>query len=116
MSLTDDDKKWMFENVVEPIRTELRGVKADLLGLEAKIRDVETNLRIEMRDLETKLRIAMRDIETNLLTAFHQWASPTEARLRTHTATLRAIDLEMEALSDRIGKLEDPGRPGISLS
>jgi hypothetical protein len=50
-------------------------------------------------------------VETNLLTEFHKWATPLEARQRTHTATLRAIDLEMETLSERIGKLEDPGRP-----
>jgi len=91
MSLTDDDKKWMFESVVEPIRTDLCGVKADLL------------------DLETKLCTEMRDMKTNLLTEFHKWAAPTEARLRTRSAMLRAIDLEMEAMSDRIGKLKGPG-------
>jgi hypothetical protein len=32
-------------------------------------------------------------VETKLLTAFHQWASPMDARLRTHAATLRALDL-----------------------
>lgn len=47
-------------------------------------------------------------VETNLLTAFHQWASPMEARQRTHAAALRALDLEMEALDDRVKKLE-PG-------
>ena len=47
-------------------------------------------------------------VETTLLTEFHKWASPTEARLRTHAATLRALDLEMEALSDRVDKLEGP--------
>jgi hypothetical protein len=40
--------------------------------------------------------------ETKLLTAFHPWASPIEARLRTHAATLRAMDPEMEALDDRM--------------
>ena len=45
-------------------------------------------------------------VETALLTEFHKWASPSEARARTHTATLRAIDLEMEALSERVEKLE----------
>jgi len=45
-------------------------------------------------------------VETSLLTEFHKWASPTEARQRTHTATLRAIDLEMESLSERVAKLE----------
>jgi hypothetical protein len=41
----------------------------------------------------------LRTVETSLLTEFHKWASPSEARQRTHAAALRAIDLEMEALS-----------------
>jgi hypothetical protein len=48
----------------------------------------------------------LRTVETSLLTEFHKWASPSEARQRTHTATLRAIDLEMESLSERLSKLE----------
>jgi hypothetical protein len=44
-------------------------------------------------------------VETTLLTEFHKWASPNEARMRTHTAALRAIDLE--AVSERVTKLED---------
>lgn len=48
----------------------------------------------------------IRDTETKLLTEFHKWASPNDARQRTHTAALRAIDLEMEALSDRVTALE----------
>jgi hypothetical protein len=47
-------------------------------------------------------------VETNLITAFHKWASPMEARQRTHSAAMRALDLEMEALDDRVKKLE-PG-------
>ena len=35
-------------------------------------------------------------LETALLTEFHKWASPQEARQRTHTAALRALDLELE--------------------
>jgi hypothetical protein len=52
------------------------------------------------------IREELRTVETSLLTEFHKWASPSEARQRTHTATLRAIDLEMEALSERVAKLE----------
>lgn len=49
----------------------------------------------------------LRTVETTLLTEFLQrWASPSEARQRTHGAALRAIDLEMEALSERGAKLE----------
>jgi hypothetical protein len=46
-------------------------------------------------------------VETALLTEFHKWASPAEARARTHAAAIRAIDLEMESLSERVQKLED---------
>jgi hypothetical protein len=46
-------------------------------------------------------------VETALLTEFHKWASPADMRLRTHTAALRAIDLEMESLAERVQKLED---------
>ena len=45
-------------------------------------------------------------IETRLLTEFHKWASPAEARSRTISAALRAIDLELEAI-DHIKKLEN---------
>ncbi len=54
---------------------------------------------------------ALRDVETKLLTEFHKWASPIDARLRTHMAMLRAIDLEMESHADRITKLEPPKAP-----
>jgi hypothetical protein len=53
--------------------------------------------------LDTKLE----RLETRLLTEFQKWASPNEARVRTHTAALRAIDLELEAVSDPVTKLED---------
>ena len=45
-------------------------------------------------------------VETNLLTEFHKWASPADARMKTHTAAIHAIDLEMEALTERVEKLE----------
>jgi len=50
-------------------------------------------------------------VETKLLTAFHEWASPAEARARSHTAAIRALDLEMESLDDGLRKLEDPPPP-----
>ena len=62
--------------------------------------------------LDTSLRKHVSDecekVETKLLTAFHNWASPVDTRLRSHTAVLRALDLEQEALADRIAKLERP--------
>jgi len=47
-------------------------------------------------------------VETSLLTEFHKWASPIDARLRSHSAALRALDVEMEAISDRLRKIEPP--------
>ncbi len=52
----------------------------------------------------------LEKVETTLLTEFHKWASPVEARQRTHAAALRAVDVEMELLSDRMKKLEGPAR------
>lgn len=47
-------------------------------------------------------------VETRLLTEFHKWASPVETRQRSHAAALRALDMEMEALQDRVTRLEKP--------
>ena len=49
----------------------------------------------------------LEGVETRLLTEFHKWASPVELRQRSHAAALRALDIEMESLSDRIKNLED---------
>jgi hypothetical protein len=55
---------------------------------------------------EQRMTARMEKIEMALLTEFHKWASPVEMRQRTHAAALRAIDTEMEALNDRVKKLE----------
>ena len=48
----------------------------------------------------------LREMETTILTEFHKWASPFEARQRSHSAGMRAIDEEIEHLKDRVSKLE----------
>ena len=48
----------------------------------------------------------LEKVETNLLTEFHKWASPVELRSRSHAAALRALDAEVESLSDRLKNLE----------
>lgn len=59
-----------------------------------------------LREERSRITEEIRTVETSLLTEFHKWASPSEARQRTHAAALRAIDLEMESLSERVAKLE----------
>jgi hypothetical protein len=52
-------------------------------------------------------------VETRLLTEFHKWASPTEMRVRSHAAVLRAMDIELESLGEHLknskSKAEIPG-------
>lgn len=48
----------------------------------------------------------LEKVETTLLTEFHKWASPVELRQRSHAAALRALDAEVESLSDRLKNLE----------
>jgi hypothetical protein len=66
----------------------------------------KTRIAEQLREEKNRITEQLRTVETSLLTEFHKWASPFEARQRTHTATLRAIDLEMESLSERVAKLE----------
>jgi hypothetical protein len=48
----------------------------------------------------------LEKVETTLLTEFHKWASPVELRQKSHAAAIRALDTEVEALSDRPKNLE----------
>ncbi len=75
--LTDEDKQWIDKTIASRIEEERQWV-------------VE---RIEK-------------LETTLLTEFHKWASPIDLRQRTHAAALRALDAEVESLSDRLKHLE----------
>ena len=59
------------------------------------------------------IREQLEHVETTLLTEFHKWASPLEARQRTHSAALRALDVEMEQMDDRVKKLEGHVPPGV---
>jgi hypothetical protein len=49
----------------------------------------------------------LEKVETTLLTEFHKWASPLELRQKSHAAALRALDAEVESLSDRLRNLEN---------
>jgi hypothetical protein len=75
--LTDEDKQWIDKTIASRLEEERQWV-------------VE---RIEK-------------LETTLLTEFHKWASPIDLRQRTHAAALRALDAEVESLSDRLKNLE----------
>jgi LPS O-antigen subunit length determinant protein (WzzB/FepE family) len=75
---------------------------------------VDTELKQYLIEMEERIVSSLKgyvnerseQVETKLLTEFHKWASPAEARTRTISAALRAIDVEMEAIDDRVRKLE----------
>ena len=73
--------------------------------LKQYLESMRSEIKTELESLRSEFKSDIERVETALLTAFHNWASPAEARARTHTATLRAIDLE--SLSERVQKLED---------
>lgn len=108
MSLTDEDKLWLrqqlgqldlkldqqFEQIIQ--KFELINQKFEQIDLKFEYIDrrfEHIDQRFEQMDQK------LERVETSLLTEFHKWASPVEARQRTHAAVLRV--LEMEALFDR---------------
>ena len=67
--------------------------------------------RIDERFAETEERLnkmeeRIEKTETTLVTEFHKWASPAEMRAKSHALAIRAMDLELEALTERVQKLE----------
>ena len=115
MSLTGEDKQWIEQGRAEDRRWFEQARAEDRRSFEQLL---DHRFRIERQWVEGRLEEQKRAVneqiehaETRLLTAFHQWASPTDARLRTHAATLRALDLEMEELDDRMKKLESDRPP-----
>jgi TRAP-type C4-dicarboxylate transport system substrate-binding protein len=86
--LTDDDKQWIAERME---KSEERSAE--------RLEKVETTIRTEFVE-------RLEKVETTLLTEFHKWASPMELRQRSHAAAMRVYDAELEAISDRLKKLE----------
>jgi len=64
------------------------------------------NWRVLTDEDKQWISLRLEQVETPLLTEFHKWASPVEQRQRSHAAALRALDAEVESLSDRLKNLE----------
>jgi hypothetical protein len=80
--------------------------------LDAKFSQVDAKFsqmdaKFSQMDAKFATKQDLERVETALLTEFHKWASPADMRARTHAAALRAIDLEMESLTERVEKLEN---------
>ena len=88
-------------------------LKQHLIGMEERLKSSVIELKGSVIEMEQRLKGYVNErceqVETKLLTEFHKWASPAEARRRTISAALRAIDLEIASNRDLAKKLE--GRP-----
>ena len=67
---------------------------------------VSYNRRMLTDEDKQWIKEQLEGVETTLLTEFHIWASPVEMRQRSHAAAIRALDAEVESLSDRLKNLE----------
>jgi hypothetical protein len=74
MSLTDEDKHW----------------------ISAQLERVTARDTTELQRAEERMAVRVERVETALLTEFHKWASPLEMRMRSHSAAIRTLDLELE--------------------
>lgn len=88
------------------------GIERVETSLNDRIERVQTSLDERIERVETSLNDRIERVETSLLTAFHQWSSPVEARQRSYSYSLRALDEKIEEIDDRVRKLE--GRPPLS--
>jgi len=84
MSLTDEDKEWL---------TKTSATKQDL---ERALQTFATKQDLEHALQTFATKQDLERVETTLLTEFHKWASPMEARQRTHAAAIKAVDAEMQ--------------------
>jgi len=63
-------------------------------------------IKDEIKTGMEQLVVRLEQVETSLFTAFHRWATPVQMRQRSHSAALKALDAEVEAVGDRVQKLE----------
>ena len=82
--LTEEDKQWISKGF-EKVRT-------------------ESSERLEKLEIGVSARL--QKVETTMLTEFHNSTSPEELRRRSRAAVVRALDAEVQFLSDRLKNLE----------
>ena len=112
--LTDEDRKWFearldadkqeYQKLLERyVRVTFERMDADKQEMMQRFQDVDRRFDTERAHTDERIEA----LETKLLAGFHKWASPIDSRIRTHSSMLRTLDLEFEALRDRVQKLED---------
>jgi|SRR5580700_10580609 hypothetical protein len=96
----------------EELKQHLQAMEQRLVAMEQRLVAMEQRLAAMEQRLMTYVDKRCERLETNLLTEFQKWASPVEMRLRSHSSVLRTLDMDFEALSDRVKRIEgrEPGQ------
>ena len=83
----------------------LSGVEERLNGMvTGGLSGIEERLNAKLEPLATREDVF--DTETKLLLEFRKWASPADMRMRAQSASIRALEAELEAVKDRLSELE----------
>jgi hypothetical protein len=85
-----------------------REIRADIERVETSLPADVARIETYIERVEISLRADIERVETALLTEFHKWARPVEMRSRSHAAAIRALDIEVESLAERVTKLDRP--------
>ena len=56
--------------------------------------------------IDERLATRLESLETKMLTEFHKFAEANDARVRSHGAAIRALELQLENFEDRLRKVE----------
>ena len=95
----------------EELRKHLIAMEGSFAAMEGRFVAMEERLVAMEERLIKQIHQKTERVETALLTEFHKWASPVETKLRTHRSWFYEVDAEMEALKDRVRKLEGGKSP-----
>jgi len=111
MSLSEEDRTWiggLFFSLDAKIESGLVASDAKIESRMKQLKSDSDRLRVDLAELRSEVKADVERVETSLLREFHKWASPAELRMRSHSAAIRLLDVEIEAVSDRVHKLEHP--------
>ena len=56
----------------------------------------------DLLQLEERLTEKMRDMQTEMLRSFHNWARPSEIKLRSQGATIAGLEERISLLEERL--------------
>jgi hydrogenase maturation factor len=97
--LVPDDNTPATKQDIVTLRQEL---KQDMVTLRQELKHDTAGLRQEIKQdmlgMEDRMVEKMRDMQTEVLRAFHNWARPTDVKLRSHEERLALLEERVHAL------------------